>query len=261
MSTIIDLLSKHAPVLFTGLGVVGTGVTTYAMYEESPDIHKALEELDENAGILDKSLAVIKHGWKTILFGGATITCDILAHRSSAKLIAGLSGAVALAASQRDSLLEAIKEEVPEKETDILERAKEEFNSMESEQNERVRVYENLLHLNEGRWLTMSFPDIYSALIDANKDFQLNGEISVNRLYSFLCIPKYRGKELKARGDVYGFTLNEDFMKANKGLCLGLSLKRCKDEEGIFYILDDSWWPAKPIDHYGNRESTRYFSF
>lgn len=114
------------------------------------------------------------------VLGAGTIGCIIGSNMLSRKEIASLSAAyVALGKSYQQYRRQVAERIGSEAEADILEKSKVEE---PAEEDKQLLCYEPF----SNRYFHATEAELYDAFYQTNRDFSLNGEVSINNLYSYL---------------------------------------------------------------------------
>lgn len=114
------------------------------------------------------------------VLGAGTIGCIIGSNMLSRKEIASLSAAyVALGKSYQQYRRQVAERIGSEAEADILEKSKVEE---PAEEDKQLLCYEPF----SNRYFHATETELYDAFYQTNRDFSLNGEVSINNLYSYL---------------------------------------------------------------------------
>lgn len=95
-------LKKNSPAIFTGVGVVGLGVTAYLAYQSRDKVEAVVEKIEDqrDAGLEIDKVEIAKDMaeavYKPVLAGAASVTCILLAHKIQNNRIKTLVGALAV---------------------------------------------------------------------------------------------------------------------------------------------------------------------
>lgn len=104
---------KHAPEIFTGLGIAGMGVTVYTVYKCSPEIHDILEEKKDES-TWEKTKAVASVCWPSALAFGTSAGMILWSNRISNKRNFAWATSAALAQKELIDFQNATLEKVGE---------------------------------------------------------------------------------------------------------------------------------------------------
>lgn len=117
-------------LIFSGIAVVGVGVSNFLTAYRSPQFEENLEKYDGS-----KPKAVAKTYWPTFVAAGLTCTSIVLAERINLKEIAAITGVCTYLVNQRDKVADAIR-------TGDLNRAKTALKeTADPDMEERVKYY------------------------------------------------------------------------------------------------------------------------
>lgn len=93
-------LKKHAPVIFTTVGVVGLGATAYLAYKSRDKVEAVVariedaREHDEPVNKVEVAKGLAEALYQPILVGTASVACILMAHRIQSNRIKFLMGAL-----------------------------------------------------------------------------------------------------------------------------------------------------------------------
>lgn len=192
--TCARFLRKHGGTLLAvaaSVGVVATAIeagraTTKAQH--LLEVDEALRKYNEDEqGIVEEPLTkmeIVKTCWKAyvpaVILGGGTIVCILGSNALNKKQIASLTAAyMALGKSYQEYRRQVAERIGSETEADILEKSKVEESA---EEDKQLLCYEPF----SNRYFHATEAELYDAFYQMNRDFSLNGEVSINNLYSYL---------------------------------------------------------------------------
>lgn len=93
-------LKKHAPVIFTTVGVVGLGATAYLAYKSRDKVEAVIERIedaranDEPVNKMEVAKELAEALYQPVLAGAASVACILMAHRIQSNRIKFLMGAL-----------------------------------------------------------------------------------------------------------------------------------------------------------------------
>lgn len=161
------------------VGVVLTAIETgkaTIKAEKLVELNKDVPEYDMKEKVKDCWRFYIP----AAVLGAGTIGCIIGSNMLSRKEIASLSAAyVALGKSYQQYRRQVAERIGSEAEADILEKSKVEE---PAEEDKQLLCYEPF----SNRYFHATEAELYDAFYQTNRDFSLNGEVSINNLYSYL---------------------------------------------------------------------------
>lgn len=161
------------------VGVVLTAIETgkaTIKAEKLVELNKDVPEYDMKEKVKDCWQFYIP----AAVLGAGTIGCIIGSNMLSRKEIASLSAAyVALGKSYQQYRRQVAERIGSEAEADILEKSKVEE---PAEEDKQLLCYEPF----SNRYFHATEAELYDAFYQTNRDFSLNGEVSINNLYSYL---------------------------------------------------------------------------
>ena len=180
--TCAKFLRKNAGTLLSigaSVGVVLTAIETGKATIKAEKLVELNKDVPEY-GMKEK----VKDCWQfyipAAVLGAGTIGCIIGSNVLSRKEIASLSAAyVALGKSYQQYRRQVAERIGSEAETDILEKSKVEE---PAEEDKQLLCYEPF----SNRYFHATEAELYDAFYQVNRDFNLNGEVSINNLYSYL---------------------------------------------------------------------------
>lgn len=180
--TYARFLRKHGGTLLAigaSVGVVLTAIETgkaTIKAEKLVELNKDVPEYDMKEKVKDCWHFYIP----AAVLGAGTIGCIIGSNMLSRKEIASLSAAyVALGKSYQQYRRQVAERIGSEAEADILEKSKVEE---PAEEDKQLLCYEPF----SNRYFHATEAELYDAFYQTNRDFSLNGEVSINNLYSYL---------------------------------------------------------------------------
>lgn len=180
--TCARFLRKHGGTLLAigaSVGVVLTAIETgkaTIKAEKLVELNKDVPEYDMKEKVKDCWQFYIP----AAVLGAGTIGCIIGSNMLSRKEIASLSAAyVALGKSYQQYRRQVAERIGSEAEADILEKSKVEE---PAEEDKQLLCYEPF----SNRYFHATEAELYDAFYQTNRDFSLNGEVSINNLYSYL---------------------------------------------------------------------------
>lgn len=111
VKNISDGCSKHAPEIYTGLGLTGMVVTMYTVHKLSPKVH---EELDKNpdASAWEKTKTVASVYWPSMLSFASSAGFILWSNRIQSKRIVAWAGTAAFAQKELMNFQEAAVEKI-----------------------------------------------------------------------------------------------------------------------------------------------------
>ena len=161
------------------VGVVLTAIETgkaTIKAEKLVELNKDVPEYDMKEKVKDCWQFYIP----AAVLGAGTIGCIIGSNMLSRKEIASLSAAyVALGKSYQQYRRQVAERIGSEADADILEKSKVEE---PAEEDKQLLCYEPF----SNRYFHATEAELYDAFYQTNRDFSLNGEVSINNLYSYL---------------------------------------------------------------------------
>lgn len=161
------------------VGVVLTAIETgkaTIKAEKLVELNKDVPEYDMKEKVKD----CLRFYIPAAVLGAGTIGCIIGSNMLSRKEIASLSAAyVALGKSYQQYRRQVAERIGSEAEADILEKSKVEE---PAEEDKQLLCYEPF----SNRYFHATEAELYDAFYQTNRDFSLNGEVSINNLYSYL---------------------------------------------------------------------------
>lgn len=180
--TCAKFLRKHGGTLLAigaSVGVVLTAIETGKATIKAEKLVELNKDVPEY-GMKEK----VKDCWQfyipAAVLGAGTIGCIIGSNMLSRKEIASLSAAyMALGKSYQEYRRQVAKRIGSEAEADILEKSKVEE---PAEEDKQLLCYEPF----SNRYFHATEAELYDAFYQTNRDFSLNGEVSINNLYSYL---------------------------------------------------------------------------
>lgn len=180
--TCARFLRKHGGTLLAigaSVGVVLTAIETGKATIKAEKLVELNKDVPEY-GMKEK----VKDCWQfyipAAVLGAGTIGCIIGSNVLSRKEIASLSAAyVALGKSYQQYSRQVAERIGSEAEADILEKSKVEE---PAEEDKQLLCYEPF----SNRYFHATEAELYDAFYQTNRDFSLNGEVSINNLYSYL---------------------------------------------------------------------------
>lgn len=180
--TCARFLRKHGGTLLAigaSVGVVLTAIETGKATIKAEKLVELNKDVPEY-GMKEK----VKDCWQfyipAAVLGAGTIGCIIGSNMLSRKEIASLSAAyVALGKSYQQYRRQVAERIGSEAEADILEKSKVEE---PAEEDKQLLCYEPF----SNRYFHATEAELYDAFYQTNRDFSLNGEVSINNLYSYL---------------------------------------------------------------------------
>ena len=180
--TCARFLRKHGGTLLAigaSVGVVLTAIETgkaTIKAEKLVELNKDVPEYDMKEKVKDCWQFYIP----AAVLGAGTIGCIIGSNMLSRKEIASLSATyVALGKSYQQYRRQVAERIGSEAEADILEKSKVEE---PAEEDKQLLCYEPF----SNRYFHATEAELYDAFYQTNRDFSLNGEVSINNLYSYL---------------------------------------------------------------------------
>ena len=180
--TCARFLRKNAGTLLAigaSVGVVLTAIETgkaTIKAEKLVELNKDVPEYDMKEKVKDCWQFYIP----AAVLGAGTIGCIIGSNMLSRKEIASLTAAyMALGKTYQEYRRQVAERIGSETEADILEKSKVEE---PAEEDKQLLCYEPF----SNRYFHATEAELYDAFYQTNRDFSLNGEVSINNLYSYL---------------------------------------------------------------------------
>lgn len=179
--TCAKFLRKHGGTILAVAASVGVGLTAYETHKAAV---KATTLVVMNKAEPMSKKEVVQECWKfyipAAVLGGGTIACILGSNALNKKQIASLTAAyMALGKSYQQYRRQVAERIGSEAEADILEKSKvEEL----AEEDKKLLCYEPF----SNRYFHATEAELYDAFYQVNRDFSLNGEVSINNLYSYL---------------------------------------------------------------------------
>lgn len=181
--TCAKFLCKHGGTLLAigaSVGVVLTAIET------GKATVKAEKLVELNKDVPEYSMKEkVKDCWQfyipAAVLGGGTIACIIGSNALNKKQIASLTAAyMALGKSYQQYRRQVAERIGSEAEADILENSK--AGEEPAEEDKKLLCYEPF----SNRYFHATEAELYDAFYQVNRDFNLNGKVSINNLYSYL---------------------------------------------------------------------------
>lgn len=193
MNKLIDICKDNGANILTGLGVVGVASTAIMAAKATPKALDILAEKEEykkehyygeSLTRFEKVLAVIPPYLPAILMGTATTACILGAnhinHIKQANLLAAYTCLDASFKEYRNKVKDIYGEEGEKRVVEELE--KERYISEQyGDPSEKRLFYDEF----SKRYFEMSIFEILKATYDANRMYNILGEMSLNELYEF----------------------------------------------------------------------------
>ena len=188
--TCAKFLRKHGGTILAVAASVGVVATAIEAGRASTKAQKIIEKnmiaIDcENYGescytTKQKILDCWKAYVPAVILGGGTIACILGSNALNKKQIASLTAAyMALGKTYQEYRRQVAERIGSEAEADILEKSKVEE---PAEEDKQLLCYEPF----SNRYFHATEAELYDAFYQMNRDFSLNGEVSINNLYSYL---------------------------------------------------------------------------
>jgi hypothetical protein len=179
--TCAKFLRKHGGTLLAVAASVGVGLTAYETHKAAV---KATTLVVMNKDETMSKKEVVQECWKfyipAVVLGGGTIACILGSNALNKKQIASLTAAyMALGKTYQEYRRQVAERIGSEAEADILEKSKVEE---PAEEDKQLLCYEPF----SNRYFHATEAELYDAFYQVNRDFNLNGEVSINNLYSYL---------------------------------------------------------------------------
>lgn len=179
--TCAKFLRKHGGTILAVAASVGVGLTAYETHKA---VVKATTLVVMNKDEPMTKKEVVQECWKfyipAAVLGGGTIACILGSNTLNKKQIASLSAAyMALGKTYQEYRRQVAERIGSEAEADILEKSKVEE---PAEEDKQLLCYEPF----SNRYFHATEAELYDAFYQVNRDFNLNGEVSINNLYSYL---------------------------------------------------------------------------
>ena len=179
--TCAKFLRKHGGTILAVAASVGVGLTAYETHKAAVKA-TTLVAMNKDEPMTKKE--VVQECWKfyvpAVILGGGTITCILGSNALNKKQIASLTAAyMALGKTYQEYRRQVAEHIGSEAEADILEKSKVEE---PAEEDKQLLCYEPF----SNRYFHATEAELYDAFYQMNRDFSLNGEVSINNLYSYL---------------------------------------------------------------------------
>lgn len=179
--TCARFLRKHGGTILAVAASVGVGLTAYETHKAAVKA-TTLVVMNNDEPMTKKE--VVQECWKfyipAAILGGGTIACILGSNTLNKKQIASLTAAyMALGKSYQEYRRQVAERIGSEAEADILEKSKVEESA---EEDKQLLCYEPF----SNRYFHATEAELYDAFYQMNRDFSLNGEVSINNLYSYL---------------------------------------------------------------------------
>lgn len=179
--TCAKFLRKHGGTILAVAASVGVGLTAYETHKAAVKA-TTLVVMNKDEPMTKKE--VVQECWKfyipAAVLGGGTIACILGSNTLNKKQIASLSAAyMALGKTYQEYRRQVAERIGSEAEADILEKSKVEE---PAEEDKQLLCYEPF----SNRYFHATEAELYDAFYQVNRDFNLNGEVSINNLYSYL---------------------------------------------------------------------------
>ena len=179
--TCAKFLRKHGGTILAVAASVGVGLTAYETHKAAV---KATTLVVMNKAEPMSKKEIVQECWKfyipAAVLGGGTIACILGSNALNKKQIASLTAAyMALGKSYQQYRRQVAERIGSEAEADILEKSKVEE---PAEEDKKLLCYEPF----SNRYFHATEAELYDAFYQMNRDFSLNGEVSINNLYSYL---------------------------------------------------------------------------
>lgn len=173
-------------LIFSGIAVVGVGVSNFLTAYRSPQFEENLEKCDGS-----KPKAIAKTYWPTFVAAGLTCTSIVLAEQINLKEIAAITGVCTYLVNQRNKVVDAVK-------TGDINNVKEAFEQTTNPQmEEKISYYckagpsveeterGDLLCFEEysGRWFRSSEVAVNQAIEKMNRSIKECESVCLNDLY------------------------------------------------------------------------------
>ena len=179
--TCAKFLRKHGGTILAVAASVGVGLTAYETHKAAVKA-TTLVVMNKDEPMTKKE--VVQECWKfyipAAVLGGGTIACILGSNALNKKQIASLTAAyMALGKTYQEYRRQVAERIGSEAEADILEKSKVEE---PAEEDKQLLCYEPF----SNRYFHATEAELYDAFYQMNRDFSLNGEVSINNLYSYL---------------------------------------------------------------------------
>lgn len=179
--TCAKFLRKHGGTILAVAASVGVGLTAYETHKAAV---KATTLVVMNKAEPMSKKEIVQECWKfyipAAVLGGGTIACILGSNALNKKQITSLTAAyMALGKSYQQYRRQVAERIGSEAEADILEKSKVEE---PAEEDKKLLCYEPF----SNRYFHATEAELYDAFYQMNRDFSLNGEVSINNLYSYL---------------------------------------------------------------------------
>ncbi len=179
--TCAKFLRKHGGTILAVAASVGVGLTAYETHKAAVKA-TTLVVMNNDEPMTKKE--VVQECWKfyipAAILGGGTIACILGSNTLNKKQIASLTAAyMALGKTYQEYRRQVAERIGSEAEADILEKSKVEE---PAEEDKQLLCYEPF----SNRYFHATEAELSDAFYQMNRDFSLNGEVSINNLYSYL---------------------------------------------------------------------------
>lgn len=179
--TCARFLRKHGGTILAVAASIGVGLTAYETHKAAV---KATTLVTMNKDEPMSKKEVVQECWKfyipAAVLGGGTIACILGSNALNKKQIASLTAAyMALGKTYQEYRRQVTERIGSEAEADILKKSKVEE---PAEEDKQLLCYEPF----SNRYFHATEAELYDAFYQVNRDFSLNGEVSINNLYSYL---------------------------------------------------------------------------
>lgn len=179
--TCAKFLRKHGGTILAVAASVGVGLTAYETHKAAVKA-TTLVVMNKDEPMTKKE--VVQECWKfyipAAVLGGGTIACILGSNTLNKKQIASLNAAyMALGKTYQEYRRQVAERIGSEAEANILEKSKVEE---PAEEDKQLLCYEPF----SNRYFHATEAELYDAFYQVNRDFNLNGEVSINNLYSYL---------------------------------------------------------------------------
>lgn len=199
---------KTAALIFSGIAVVGVGVSNVLTAIRSPKYKEILKECNGS-----KAKAIMRIYWPSFVAGSIAVTGIVLAERINLKEIAAITGVCSYLTSQRDKIISAVKTGDINRVNSTLEE------TTDPEMEKKVRYYckagpsveetdrGDLLCFEgySGRWFRSSEEAVNRAIKEMRDRFNNGEPLSYNDFYAALGIAETHF------GHDWGWTDNPDY--------------------------------------------------
>ena len=232
---ISDGCTKHAPAIFTGLGIAGMGATMYTVYKLAPKMNEKLAE-NPNATTWEKTKTVASVYWPSMLSFASSAGLILWSNRIQSKRVVAWASTAAFAQKELMNFQEAAvekigKDTVQEIRERVAERKAEETPTPQQDQVITMGYLNKQLYVDEisGRKFFSNDQLLFNAQNELNGQM-LRGmdSASVNQWWNAI------GLESTSIGDQLGWSVSNG---SGRLIDIDTSFRGTDKETGMKYIL------------------------